>query len=73
METFERGARYPEAPAANSLPARGYRKDFGIFQMDREGPADEGVGFHNMLVFFFFAFVELLGKIILHTHLADGM
>ena len=26
-----------------------------------------------MLVFFFFALVELLGKIILHTHLADGM
>jgi len=34
---------------------------------------DEGAGFHKMLVFFFFALVELLGKIILHTHLTDGM
>ncbi len=69
-ETESQWARVAEI---TGLPARGCRKDFGIFQMDREGPADEGVGFHNMLVFFFFAFVELLGKIILHTHLADGM
>ncbi len=42
-------------------------------RMHRDGPADEGIGFHEMLVFFLFALVELLGKIILHTHLADGM
>ena len=61
------------------LAKRDYsRNNLAEFNMvsdpDAQGrPADEGIGFHDMLVFFFFALVELLGKVILHTHLADGM
>jgi hypothetical protein len=39
----------------------------------RGGLAEEGVGFQNRLVFFFFAFVELLGEIILYANVGDGM
>jgi hypothetical protein len=49
------------------------RAEWLEIQMRKGGLADEGVDFHNRLVFFFFAFVELLGKIIFYAHLADGM
>ena len=42
-------------------------------QMHSGGSRTKELGFHKMLVLFLFALVELLGKIILHTHLADGM